>query len=141
MASCEPISKKRYEKRDMCAETSREFLVEQKFLPSTFRLKQAVFYDIESFAQKNIAPESKQANTHVLSTQKMVTISVTANFGNNPRTVVFARNSFEKDDYIRVLREFTVHLKKLQCELVKEIPEVTEGIDKISDILFDESND
>ena len=134
MTNCEPGPKKKYIQRDMCAEGPRKFLLDEGFLPEGFRLKEAVFYDIESFAvSKNIQASEK---TQVLSTQKLVTISVTSNFGNSPRTKIFRRDSYEKEDYVRILREFTAHLKYLQCQLLQTLPEeVNYSIVKIEDIL------
>ena len=66
----------------------------------------------------------------------MVTISVTANFGTGPRSKVFERNTFDKDDYVRVLREFTAHLKNLHFDLLQALPEqVHTSIEKIEEIL------
>ena len=134
MKKCEPGPKKKYIQRDMCAETGRQFLIKEGFLSEDFRLKSAAFYDIESFAvpdRKNVGKK-----TEVISTQKMVSISVTANFSSGSRTKVFSRNSYDKEDYVRVLREFTSHLKNLQCEHVKTLPDqIHTSIAAIEEIL------
>ena len=134
METCDPGTKVKYVQKDMCGQTPREFLIAEGFLPADFRKKGAVFYDIESFAQTN---RKKTGNsTEVLSTQRMVTISVTANFGTGPRTKVFTRDTFDKDDYVRVLREFTAHLKNLHFDLLQALPEqVHTSIEKIEEIL------
>ena len=134
METCEPGTKKKYVQRDMCEQSSREFLIAEGFLPADFRTSEAVFYDIESFAQIN--RKKTGISTERLSTQRMVTISVTANFGPGPRTRVFTRDSFDKEDYVRVLREFTTHLKKLHFDLSQALPpQVHTSIEQIQDIL------
>ena len=136
--SCKPGVAITYKQKDMCEADIREFLVKEKFISPNLYVDFATFYDIESFSvhDPTSGTKSKNSKTKVLGTQRIVTISVTANFGPEPRTVNFARNSFDKVDYQRMLREFTKHLKKLQMELSVNLPsEITDSIQKIGDIL------
>ena len=133
-AVCAPGQQIKYVQKDICAKGPREFLIDEGFISPDLNIQNAAYFDIESFAEINNLPV--EGRTEVISTQRMVCISVTANFGAGPRTVCFARNSFDKDDYQRVLRELTIHLKKLQLELVLSLPgEVRDSIEKIEDIL------
>ena len=113
-------------------------MVKEKFISPDLYVDLASFYDIESFSvhDPSAGTKSKNSKTEVLGTQRIVTISVTSNFGPEPRTVNFARNSFDKDDYQILLTEFTNHLKKLQMELSLNLPkEITDSIDAIGEIL------
>ena len=136
--SCKPGCKITYKQKDMCEDSIREFLVKEKFLPQDLFVNYAVFYDIESLSvnDPSSGPKSKKSQTQVLGTQRVVTISATANFGPEPRTVNFARKSFSKEDYQELLSDFTNHLKKLHMELSVNLPSViTDSIEKIRDIL------
>ena len=136
--TCKPGCTITYQQKDMCEASIREFLVKEKFISPDLYVDLACFYDIESFSvhDPSAGTKSKNSKTEVLGTQRIVTISVTSNFGPEPRTVNFARNSFNKDDYQILLTEFTNHLKKLQMELSLNLPkEITDSIEAIGEIL------
>ena len=137
---CEPGCKMTYLQRDMCESSIREFLVKEKFIPDDLYVNYAAFYDLEAFSVHDPSHQkSKGAKTEVLGTQRLVTLSVTANFGPEPRTVNFSRESFSKDDYKKLLTEFTIHLKKLQMNLALCLPSaITESLEKIENILAED---
>ena len=131
--TCEPNQKIIYKQRDCCEAKIREFLIDEGFISDDFNPQFCAFYDCESFSLP--ADKAGTQKTQFLSTQRLVTIALKANFGVNG-TVCFTRDSFSKDDYQKLLKQFLNHLQKLQIELLDNLPEeLFASIEKIESIL------
>ena len=97
----------------------QKYLLENKFIDEIFENKFFVCYDIETFMD-GVQTEVSSA-TKIQSAFKIVSIAVTKNFG-TVRSIVFVRNDFSEESYIKLASDFLAFLIKSRDEYRALLP-------------------
>ena len=105
---------------DLCESFDpQKYLSENKFLNQSFEKTHFVVYDIETLMD-GIQTEVSTA-TKIQSAFKIASIAITKNFGEN-RSVVFVRDDFSEESYIKLISNFLHFLIKARDEYRGLIP-------------------
>ena len=101
------------------SQTPREWLIEQGLLKQGDHMKHIICYDIETVMVPK-GNEKKGEKTEILSKHVIGIVSVSKNFGAEPRNVTLRRKDFTKDDSKRLMREFKETIDLFQKEKLTE---------------------
>ena len=129
---CTNQTKVKFRQRNLLSETPREFLI-RKGMIGNYNSFNLVAFDIETFGTTEDTFLTEK--TLVKTSHRMVSVSVTPNFGDLP-TKVFMRDDWSEESLDKVVKDFWLHLLMLKDEHIKTIPpEIHHTRDRIEDLL------
>ena len=129
---CTNQTKVKFCQRNLLSETPKEYLI-RKGLMSDYNSFNLVAFDIETFGVKEDTFLTEK--TLIKTSHRMVSISVTPNFGDLP-TKVFMRDDWSEESLDKVIKEFWLHLLMIKDEHIKSIPqEIHHARDRVEDLL------
>ena len=108
-----------YKQIKLTRKSAYELLVQEDYIEPDYIPKMFISYDIETINDKT--DTRIFGVTKELSTQRLISIAVTKNFGDN-RTVAFKRKELSEDSYFDLLREFRSCLFKFHNEFNANLP-------------------
>ena len=109
-----------YKQIKLTRKSAYELLIQENYIDSDYIPKMFISYDIETINDKT--DTRVFGVTKELSTQRLISIAVTKNYGDN-RTFAFKRNELTEDSYFDLLREFRSCLFKFHNEFNANLPQ------------------
>ena len=140
VVSCTKESKIQAKQVNYKNQTPREWLIEQGLLKQGDHMKHIICYDIETI----MVPKSlkKGEKSEIYSSHVIAMVSVSKNFGAEPRSVTIRRDSFTEDDSRRLMRQFKETIDLFQKEKLTECTqkEIFEAYNTVKQRLGDPNN-
>ena len=126
---CTGLTVTKYKQIKLTRMTAFELLIHEGYIDSDYIPTMFVSYDIETINDKSGL--RKFGVTRELSKQRLLSISVTKNFGEN-RTYAFRRDDSTEKSYFELLQQFKSHLFEIHNEFNKNLPQkLKDSFDKV----------